>query len=140
MDDLQTIINQLENDQYIDYVMARSETVRDAEAYRNAGIAKSVFYGWDKETRDRLNELARRLKVDTGLKAKLILAGATELAAEIKVKALQSRKENIQQAASTEILDRMLGKPKQAVDVTSGGEKLTDVIRIIKHGDDGDGA
>ena len=33
------------------------------------------------------------------------------------------------------LADRIIGKPKQSVDVTTDGESLNDVIRVITHGD-----
>jgi hypothetical protein len=129
MDDLQTKLTQLENSQMIDYVMARSEVTSDKQGYENAGVSKPTFYGWGKEKREYLNELARDLKVATGLKARLLLSGATERAAEIKIKGLESRKEHIQQSVSTEILDRMLGKPTQKNETEQSGEIILRIVR-----------
>ena len=123
----------------VDYVQARANAVSDSEALRMCGFSR----GWlNKETRDKddLNRRAMDFKTDNILKAQIILDQAVEEAARIKVEGLRSRNENIKQGASTEIMDRRLGKPKQAVDVTSGGETMAGIIRIIKHGDDGDGA
>jgi len=124
MDDLQTALNQLE-DNRLDYVRARSLVNSDAEGYRNAGIAKALFYRWPAEEREKLNELAQQLKRATVARAIMVIQEAAEEAARVKVAGLKSRDERLKQHAATEILDRNMGKPKQAVDLTTGGEKLT---------------
>ena len=118
MDELTTRLDQIENDRQLDYVLARAEVSTDKAGYLDAGIHKTTFYDWSKETREYLNGLARELKLEVALKAKLVLRAATKEAAEVKVKGLTNRDERIKQGAATEILDRMLGKPvqKQAIE------------------------
>jgi hypothetical protein len=123
MNDLISKIEQL-GEAERDYVFARSEVSTDTAGYRNAGIGKTRFYSWPADVRENLNILALELKTQTALKARLLLADATERAAEVKISGLDSRKEHIKQAVSTEILDRMIGKPKQMMDVTSGGKPI----------------
>lgn len=138
MDDLKTLLDHLE-DNRLDYVMERSRCNTDAEAYRSASISKATFYSWPAEEREKLNELAQKLKRASALKAYLILSEATEKAAQVKVKALDSRKDTVQQAAATEILDRSLGKPAQRQEITGkdGGPVATRVIEV-KYTDDGE--
>jgi hypothetical protein len=126
MNDLISKIEQLDEAER-DYVFARSEVSTDTAGYRNAGIGKTRFYGWPAELRENLNALALDLKTQTALKARLLLADATERAAEVKIEGLSSRKEHIKQGVATEILDRMLGKPRQAVEVSG---KSGSVIRV----------
>jgi hypothetical protein len=78
------------------------------------------------------------LKRDTALKALNIIQKASEEAAKVKVEGLKDRDHRIRQAASTEILDRSIGKSMEKLDLTSGGEpiKPIEVIEIIKHKDD----
>lgn len=132
MDDLRTKIDELAIDKR-DYVYARSKVKTDRAGYLDAKVSKSAFYSWGEEERLYLNELANRLHSARKFKAEMILDDNVEEAAKIKVEALKSRDERIKQSASTEILDRMLGKPSQGVDVTSGGEKI---IVKITGGDD----
>jgi hypothetical protein len=117
MTDLQTEIDQLE-DQRLDYVMARSKVNSDSAGYRDAGISKSWFYSWPVEEREKLNKLAQRVKRETAVMAMMKLANAVDRAAEIKIAGLESRNENIKQSASTEILDRVVGRPTQKTELT----------------------
>ena len=128
MDDLQTVLSQLE-DQRLDYVRARSLVNSDAQGYKDAGIAKALFYRWPPEERERLNELAQQLKRATVARALMALQDAAEEAARVKIAGLKSRDERVKQAAATEILDRNIGKPSQGIDVTSGGEVIRVVLR-----------
>ena len=124
MNDLQTALANLE-DRRLDYVRARSLATSDAQAYRDAGIAKAVFYTWPAEEREKLNELAQQLKRATVARAIMVIQEAAEEAARIKVAGLKSRDERLKQHAATEILDRNMGKPSQALDVTTGGKPLS---------------
>ena len=131
MSDLLTKLEELEEAE-LDYVFARSEVRKDAHAYKSANINKATFYGWPRERREYLNELALELKRTAALKAKLILSEATQKAAEIKVSGLDHRDERIKQSASTEILDRMLGKPKQGIEHTGEGGRPIEIVEVIK--------
>ena len=135
MNDLTTDLDKLE-DNRLDYVVARSQVNSDAEGYRNAGIAKATFYSWSKEERENLNQLAQKFKRAAATRALMIIQEAAPKAAEVKVKGLESRNERVKQDVSTEILDRVIGKPTQTIrnDVTSGGE----IIRVTIKGEDGD--
>ena len=134
MDDLQTVLSQLE-DKRLDYVRARSLASSDAQAYREAGVAKALFYSWPAEEREKLNELAQQLKRATVARAILVIQEAAEEAARVKVEGLKDRDKRIRQAAATEILDRNVGKPKQGVDFTTGGEKLEIVVKYADSDD-----
>ena len=132
MNDLRTILYQLE-DRQLDYVVERSRVNSDAEAYRNCSISKAAFYKLPAEKREELNDLAQQLKRESALRAVLILSDATEKAAQVKVAGLDNRKDNIKQAAATEILDRQLGKPmqRQETELSTKGDKP---IFIVSHG------
>ena len=118
MDELSTKLDKIEDSRKLSYVLERAEVNSATEACKNAGISRPLYYKWGKEERDYLDGIALELKRETGLRAKLILSGATKEAAEVKVKGLTNRDERIKQGAATEILDRMLGKPvqKQAIE------------------------
>ena len=137
MDELQAILDKLE-DRELDYVLERSKVSKDSEAFRAMGISPSTFYGWDKERREYLAETAQRLKRANAVRATMVLQGAVEKAAQVKVSGLESRKDNVKQGAATEILDRMLGKPtqRQEVDNKHSGEiehnhKVDDALKKI---------
>lgn len=132
MTDLDTKLSQIDNDQQLNYVLERSEVNTDKDGYVNSGVGKQAFYKWSRETRAYLNKLALALKLETALKAKLVLKAATKAAAEMKVSGLRSGKEHIQQATATEILDRMLGKAKQAIEYKGESIQTIKVLEIIK--------
>ena len=141
MSNLQDILETL-SDREIDFVFARSNAKTDTDARADAGISNGLWYGWPEERRQYLVEVANQLRIDTKFKAQRILQEAAEEAARLKVAGMKSRKENIAQAAATEILDRGLGKPtqKQEVKTEHSGEvahthKLDDALAKI-YGDD----
>lgn len=130
MDDLRAILDQLEGRE-LDYVYERSRQKSDAAAYKAAGIGKSTFYEWDKARRDQLNEWAQELKRATTLRAVRMLEDSAEIAATRVVSLLLSMDDAVALRAAKDILDRSLGRAKQSVDLTSGGEPIErdDAIR-----------
>jgi len=138
MDVLATKLDKLENDNHLSYVLARADVNSDKAGYEDAGVSRAAYYKWPKEIRDHLNKLARELKLETALKAKLVLKAATKEAAEMKVSGLKSGKEHVQQSAATEILDRMLGKPTQRQEVEHDIKKPVTITHILKHEEEED--
>ncbi len=116
MEDLRAELDQLE-DKRLAYVMARSRVNSDAHGYGEAGIHKNTFYSWPAEEREKLNDLAQRVKRETATRAIMVLQDAAEDAAVVKAAGLKSRDERVKQAAATEILDRTIGKALTTVDV-----------------------
>ena len=99
----------------IDYIKARANN----KSNRQALIAANLSQGW-LQNRDA-NELLRRamlLKADVTYKAQLLLEASVEEAARVKTAGLKVRDEHIKQAAASEILDRMMGKPTQRTELT----------------------
>lgn len=132
MEDLSTLLEKLENDKMRDYVFARSETTSDSDAYKRAHINKAIFYTWPKETRELMNKLAVKIRIDHSFRARSILSEHVAEAAEVKISGLKHRDERIKQSASTEILDRMLGKPKQAVEHSGEVTETISIVEVIK--------
>ena len=126
MDNLQDILEKL-SDREIDFVFARSNAKTDTNAREDAGISNGLWYSWTEERRQYLIEVANQLRVNTKFKAQRIIQEAVEEAARIKVDGMKSRKENIAQAASTEILDRGLGKPTQRQELTGANGGAVEV-------------
>lgn len=124
MDDLRTVLDGLQ-DKQLAYVLSRAKSVSTAEALRNAGLGKNVYYKWTEEERDHLEEVAYRLQREQAVQAILVLQDATKQAAEVKVSGLKSRDERIKQNVATEILDRTVGKATDKLDVTTGGNTIT---------------
>ena len=100
------------------YVQARVSAFTDAEALRESGVARSTFYDWPKERREYLRSLALGRRRDIAVRAQEVLEENAVAAAQVKVKGLKSRRENIAQAAAGDILDRVLGKATQRREVS----------------------
>jgi len=128
MDTLRTELDQLE-DLRLAYVMARSRVNSDRQGYMDAGIHKTTFYTWSTEERTHLNDLAQRFKRETAERALMALQDAVIEAAEVKVGGLHSRDERVKQGASSEILDRVLGKATNSFEVSGkNGEALKIIV------------
>ena len=110
--EINTIFDGLDSRE-VDYVQARANAVSDAEALRMCGFSRGWLNSHDK---DDLNKRAMDFKTDNVLKAQIILDQAVEEAARVKVEGMKSRNEHIKQSASSEIMDRRLGKPTQKID------------------------
>ena len=128
---INTIFDNLDSRE-IDYVQARANAQSDSEALRVCGFSRGWLNSHDK---DDLNERAMNFKTDNVLKAQIILDQAVEEAARIKVEGMRSRNEHIKQGASTEIMDRRMGKPKQAVEHSGEVKETISIVEIIKAGD-----
>ena len=126
MQQLRVLLEQLADAQ-LAYVFERSKANSNRQALINAGIPESTFYSWPKEEQDQLNELAQRLKRDRLLAAEMVLMDSVEDAARVIAGQLVSESESIAQRAAQDVLDRMTGKPKQQMDVTSGGKSIFDL-------------
>ena len=133
MTELATKLDQIGDDHKLNYVLERADVNTDKDGYINSGITKRAFYKWPRETREHLNKLALALKLETALKAKLVLRAATKEAAEVKVAGLTNRNERIRQGSATEILDRMLGKPVQKIDSKHEVVKPVVVEHVLIH-------
>lgn len=129
MNDLRTVLDGLQ-DKQLAYVLSRAKSVSTAEALRNAGLGKNVYYKWPEEEREHLEEIAYRLQREQAVQALLVLQDATKQAAEVKVSGLKSRDERVKQNVATEILDRTIGKSTDKLDVTSGGESIKGYVGI----------
>lgn len=131
MTKINTIFDNLDSRE-VDYVQARANAQSDSEALRTCGFSRGWLNSHDK---DDLNERAMNFKTDNVLKAQIILDQAVEEAARIKVEGMRSRNEHIKQGASTEIMDRRMGKPKQAVEHSGEVKETISIVEIIKAGD-----
>lgn len=94
-----------------DFVLARSDTDSNQEAYTAIKKSESWFYKFSELEREELIKLADELHYSKAIKAQLILQEAADEAARVKVNGLRSRDQKIQQASASEILDRTVGKP-----------------------------
>lgn len=113
--------------------MARSKVNSDRQGYLDAGIAKASFYTWSHDEREKLNEIAQRVKRETATRALIVLQNAAEDAALIKVAGLKSRDERVKQSVATEILDRTVGKVAEEVNVK--GTIIAQVVNGVSYDD-----
>ena len=102
----------------IKWITVRSQCTSDADAARRLGINRNTPGTWPPAVRDALRLMAE----DGILVAREILRRNLPKAADVKAGGLDSRHERIRQDVATEILDRHMGKPRQAVDVSGSVE------------------
>lgn len=105
--------------QQLRYVAERYRHDSNAAALRALNMSDDAPYRW--ANRADVDEAVLLMACDGVLVSRELLRRALPQAAVVKVAALDSADERIQQAAATEILDRFHGKPKQAIDATVTG-------------------
>lgn len=121
MDDFQGILAGLNTDEQ-DYVLARSKSKSVAEALKAVGISSSKFYEqYDEARRAELAALAERVRLDRAIAAEMELRAATAKAVKRLVGLLNAEDERVQLQAAKLIIERVMGKGVQPVDVTSNG-------------------
>jgi ACT domain-containing protein len=114
-------------------VIARSKCSSDSQALKDAGIARSTFYEWDESIRARLNELAQQFKRETALRVLMVMQENAESAADAIAGLVKSRNENVKLKASQDILDRVIGKATQSLEVSGkGGAGSAIEVRLVK--------
>lgn len=119
-----------------DYVLARAHCKSVTAALLEIDKTDGWYYRFTLEERDLLERLASELHYAQRAQSELLLEQAAVKATLVKIEGLESRKEVVRQDASTEILDRVHGKPKQRQEVTGdGGGPI--VVQIIDQGPDG---
>jgi len=95
------------------YVFARAMVSTDKEAYEEVGVS----YNWlNSHGKDNLNAIAAELVKDVGFQMMQLIKQHGVAAVKEKIKELKSRDERIRSQASTELIDRIIGKPTQRVD------------------------
>jgi len=109
-------MKQLNQGRY-DFVLERAKRPQPSveDACTSIGYNRSWFYRFSEQERKDLDHLAEDLHKDQSAHAFIILNDAQEEAAIVKTSGLRSRNEKIKQDASTEILNRTLGKPGETV-------------------------
>ena len=107
------------------FVTARFNCSTDKDAAREIGVSPDTVTYW-KRSGAPIDEAVKLLAFDGIIMAREILRRSVAEAAAIKRAGLQSKNEKIRQDASTEIMDRELGKPTQRVE--SKGEVKNELI------------
>jgi len=109
----------------IRFISARLNAKNDKEAARLIGLSPNTVYSWSGEAKAIIHRAQRTYLQNAILAAQAVLQRHVLEAALVKIQALQGHPEGqdkLKQDAATEILDRMLGKPRQSVDVIGHGE------------------
>jgi hypothetical protein len=107
------------------FVTARFNCSTDKDAAREIGVSPDTVTYW-KRSGVPIDDAVKLLAFDGVIMAREILRRSVAEAAAIKRAGLHSKTEKIRQDASTEILDRELGKPTQRQEITGkDGGSLT---------------
>lgn len=113
------------------WIVARLLSTSDAAAARAVGVHPSTVCKWAEKP--ELDETIEALLADPMAQALTMILDAVPEAAKVKIAGLNSRKENVRQSSATEILDRVVGKPRQKME-HSGPEG--EAIRVLVGGID----
>ena len=118
------------------YVIAMLDSSTKKEAAELIGMKPDTIYHWKAD----VDSLIAVIEADRQAAALVILSNQAPMAAMVKVAGLESGNESIRQGASSEILDRVLGKPMQRQEITGkGGDPLipfTDIISSLQQAND----
>lgn len=117
MDDLRTELDKLDERQ-LAYVVARSKCLSDSQALKDSGIPRGTFYSWDSSDRERLNQIAQRFKHEVAMRVLMTLQEHAEEAALTVSTLMKSRNDNVKLRAAQDILDRVVGKPSQSLELS----------------------
>lgn len=118
---LEEILKTLTSEQ-LRYVAARPSVRYDYQAAEAIGLARETVARW--ENKADIDEAVRLMLMD-GVKVAVeilrrnLARAASEIADELDHKGV-----NVRHMAAVEILDRVMGKAAQSLDVTSKGEKI----------------
>jgi len=117
--DLREFLRRFEGPE-LDYVWSRSKSRSRQEALRNAHVSEGTYYHWSSERRAELEDAANELRRNRYIVAEMVLLNAVEKAAEVVVEDLKEgpKYSPIRQKAALEILDRVLGRARQGVELT----------------------
>lgn len=104
------------------FAVAMLDSPSKKEAALAINLEPNTVYKWN----GPVDEVVEILLEQARDSAYSILEGSVVKAAMVKVSGLDSDDERVRQSEATEILDRVMGKPKQeqAVDLTTKGESL----------------
>jgi hypothetical protein len=109
------------------YVMKRAVESSDRSARQKAGLS----YNWlVAHGKDRLNKIAAKLYQDVGLLSLMKFTEALPRATDEIIEELEHRDVKIRNAAATQIVDRVIGKPPQKQEI-SGKEGGPVTLRVV---------
>lgn len=115
----------------IRFCVARVEEKTDKAAAAVIGITEDTVKGWHKYgEKELVDEAAKLMAYDGVITALEILRRNVGKAAAIKAAGLDSANERIQQDASTEILNRVVGPPTQKTENNTHVDGAIEVVHI----------
>jgi len=114
------------------FVVAMTEYPNKKESAEAIGIAPQTAYNWN----GAVNEAVAFVRENVALATLGVITANAAKAAMVKSAGLDSDDERIAQAAATEIIDRILGRPTQRSEVTG---KDGEPIFRLSWGDNADG-
>lgn len=117
---LQTILAQLTKDQLRFVVALQEHKTKDAAA-KALKLKPDTVYHWDNEL---IEEATRLMAMDIAQAAMELRRRNLIKAMGVKAAGLDSKIEQVRQKVATEIIEGELGKPKEQLDLTSGGKEL----------------
>lgn len=118
-DRLLELLRQLSKDQ-IRFIVACQDYPNKKYAAKAVGIKSNTVYKWP----DIVNEAAQLMAIEMAGSAAAIRKRNLVKAMMVKVAGLDSSDESIRQKAATEIIEGVLGKAGQNLDITTKGEKI----------------
>lgn len=96
------------------WIVARLLSTSDAAAARAVGVHPSTVCKWPEK--GELDRTVEALLADPMAQALTMILDAVPEAARVKIDGLRSRKENVRQSSASEILDRVIGRPRQKME------------------------
>jgi hypothetical protein len=125
---LAEILDELSPEQ-LRWLIARMDCNDAKSACARADVA---YRTWSRWPRELLDEAVALMAQDGLVTALHLRRRALAKAMQIKVAGLDSRDRRMQQQVATEIIEWELGRAAQAVDVTSGGQALGDLLASVR--------
>lgn len=113
------VVKQLSIDQ-LRFVTARINCSTDKEAAETIGVSSDTVTYWKRKGAP-IDDAVKLLAFDGAVLASEILRKSVAEAAAIKRRGLESPDEKIQQAASSDIMDRVMGRAAQPLTGAGGG-------------------
>ena len=113
------------------FIVAMMDHPSKKEAAEAIGIVPQTAYRWPKE----VEEAVELMRLNIAVGAREMLSKSVAKAALVKVAGLDDDDPKVRQAAATEVLDRILGRPLQKQDVSVTNDSITLLISGITSDD-----
>lgn len=112
------------------FAIAMMESKTQKEAAELVGMKPNTVYKWG----DEVNRVVDFMRANIEVSAMGIILNVASKAAAVKSSGLDSDNEGIRQGVASEILDRVMGKPKQRSELTGAdGAELKAPVYIVEN-------